>query len=56
LRLRQLKLAGYPFRANDLTLEEWADLGNLEDVMAGKEKTQEIGRMAQMLGIKLMGG
>ena len=30
LRLRTLKAAGFPFRANDLTPEEWLDLGRIE--------------------------
>jgi len=30
-RIRRLRLAGYPFRANDLTPEEWDDLGLLEE-------------------------
>jgi len=30
LRLRTLRTAGYPFGANDLTYEEWLDLGQLE--------------------------
>ena len=29
LRLRMLRAAGYPFEANDLTYEEWLDLGRL---------------------------
>ena len=33
LRLRRLKLAGYPFGANDLTMEEWFDLGKMEEMM-----------------------
>jgi len=28
--LRMLRVAGYPLRANDLTMEEWLDLGHLE--------------------------
>ena len=51
-----MKLAGYPFRANELTVEEWADLGSLEEVMAEKEKMQEMRLLARMLGIKLMEG
>ncbi len=35
LKIRHLKLAGYPFRANDLALEEWMDLGVLEDAFKG---------------------
>lgn len=33
LRIRHWKNAGYPFRANDLTLEEWEDLGRLEETL-----------------------
>lgn len=29
-RIRLLRLAGYPFKANDLTMQEWEDLGALE--------------------------
>lgn len=29
-RLRLLRAAGYPFGANDLTPEEWEDLGKVE--------------------------
>ena len=32
-KIRQLKMAGYPFAANDLTLEEWEDLGQVEESM-----------------------
>lgn len=30
LRLRLMRIAGYPLAANDLTSEEWEDLGELE--------------------------
>lgn len=30
-RLRKLRLAGYPFKADDLTYEEWLDLGAVEE-------------------------
>jgi hypothetical protein len=33
LRLRRLKLAGYPFCADDLTVEEWMDLGKIEELL-----------------------
>jgi hypothetical protein len=56
LQLRHLTLAGYPLQANDLTVEEWADLGSLQEVMTGKQKAQEITLLARMLGIKLTGG
>lgn len=32
-KLRQLRKAGYPFGANDLSLEEWIDLGLVEETM-----------------------
>jgi len=38
LNLRQLKKAGYPFGANDLTLEEWLDLGLVEETMEWQTK------------------
>ena len=37
-RIRQLKMAGYPFGANDLTLEEWEDLGTVEETMKWQTK------------------
>ena len=39
-KIRQLKMAGYPFAANDLTLEEWEDLGQVEETMKWQTKTQ----------------
>lgn len=30
LRIRGLRMGGYPFSANDLTPEEWEDLGKVE--------------------------
>jgi hypothetical protein len=30
LRIRQLKKAGYPLKTNELTMEEWFDLGWME--------------------------
>ncbi|MFA5423036.1 MAG: hypothetical protein WC374_04195 [Phycisphaerae bacterium] len=35
-----LKRAGYPFKKNDLTVEEWRDLGRLEEVINEKELNQ----------------
>lgn len=32
-RLRRLKKAGCPFEPNSLTLEEWMDLGMVEEMM-----------------------
>ena len=31
-----LQRGGYPFEANDLTLEEWADLGRLRETLQPK--------------------
>ena len=31
LRIRSLRLAGYPLGPNDLTHEEWIDLGKIEE-------------------------
>jgi hypothetical protein len=36
--LYQLKKAGYPFRANDLTLETWLLLGLVRRVLEGKQR------------------
>jgi hypothetical protein len=33
LRLSALARGGYPFQANDLTLEEWADLSLVKDAL-----------------------
>ena len=32
-RVRMLRMAGYPFEANDLAPEEWEDLGRLEQCL-----------------------
>ena len=31
LRIRTMRIAGYPLKANDLTFEEWMDLGLIEE-------------------------
>ncbi len=41
LSLRRLQLAGYPFTADDLTLEEWGDLGWLNETLNRDEKRNE---------------
>ena len=41
-RLRRLKVAGYPFGKNDLTLEEWQDLGMVEEHMEWQTKALSI--------------
>ncbi|WP_035238154.1 hypothetical protein [Desulfobacter vibrioformis] len=35
-RVRQMIKAGYPFEKNDLTLEEWLDLGRMEYFLESK--------------------
>jgi hypothetical protein len=40
LHIRSLKKAGYPFGKNDLSVEEWEDLGMLEDVIEESERKQ----------------
>jgi len=39
-QIRHLKNAGYPFAANDLTPEEWTDLGTVEEMMKWPTKAQ----------------
>ena len=36
--LRQLRKAGYPFGANDLSLEEWLEMGKVEETMEWQTK------------------
>jgi len=36
--IRRLRAAGYPYQKNDLTLEQWEDLGMMEDMMQGRRK------------------
>jgi len=38
LVLRRLVLAGYPFKRNDLSIQEWLDLGFLNEAMAIRMK------------------
>ena len=33
--IRRLMKANYPFSANDLSREEWEDLGRIEEVLGG---------------------
>lgn len=33
LRVRRMRLAGYPLRPRDLTYREWLDLGELEETI-----------------------
>jgi len=34
LTIRRLRQAGYPLEANDLTYEEWLDLGQVQEAMS----------------------
>ena len=38
LRIRNMRMAGYPFGANDLTFEEWEDLGAIEQWLATQDR------------------
>ena len=40
LRCWQLQEAGYPIAANDLTLDEWMDLGIVRRMLAAPAKTK----------------
>ena len=42
LELRKLHKAGYPFRPNDLSLEEWEDLGTANMTIEIIEKKMEL--------------
>lgn len=37
-RLRRLRLGGYPLAANDLSMEEWLDLGRAEEFLRHQEQ------------------
>jgi hypothetical protein len=39
-RIRNLKMAGYPFGVNDMTLEGWEDLGTVKEAMKCPTKAQ----------------
>lgn len=36
-RIRALRMAGYPFEANDFTYDEWEDLGKVEQWLQTQE-------------------
>jgi len=38
--IRRMRNAGYPFKADDLTLEEWEDLAALEETLKALEKAK----------------
>jgi len=44
-----LKRAGYPFGVNDLTVEEWDDLGSIERVMRAREDADRMTALQQLL-------
>ena len=39
-RIRNMRMAGYPLKANDLTLEEWEDLGKIEQWLLTPQKSK----------------
>jgi hypothetical protein len=42
LNILNLKTAGYPFEKNDLSPEEWKDLGRLVDIVEHDRRKQPI--------------
>lgn len=42
-------MAGYPFRTNDLTPEEWEDLGMVEDLVRQQDKKAELSAMQNIM-------
>lgn len=49
LNMRRLQQAGYPLKANDLTLEEWFDLGVVNQFFADKDKQEGLKILCQIL-------
>lgn len=45
LHIRRLQQAGYPFPANDLDIEEWEDLGSINELIAKLNQPQMVGLM-----------
>jgi hypothetical protein len=43
LELRRLQQGGYPFEADDLSLEEWEELGTINEIIAALEKENVAG-------------
>ena len=48
-RLRLLKMGGYPFKPNALTVEEWEDLGRVEETMQAREKDGQFAALQRLL-------
>ncbi|MFA5753986.1 MAG: hypothetical protein WC905_01315 [Patescibacteria group bacterium] len=42
MKLVGLMAAGYPFGKNDLTFEEWEDLGTMMDILENKKREKPI--------------
>ncbi len=42
LRILNLDRAGYPFEADDLTLEEWFDLGRFKEQLKQPDQSTEL--------------
>lgn len=51
MRLRRLRLAGYPLAVNDLSMEEWLDLGRAEEFMQRQKQAQG---QAELIGLLCM--
>jgi hypothetical protein len=43
LKLRRLQQGGYPFEANDLSLEEWEELGMVNEIIEQAQKEGLLG-------------
>jgi hypothetical protein len=43
LELRRLQQGGYPFEANDLTLEEWQELGVINEIIEAMKQEGILG-------------
>lgn len=42
MKLVNLKSAGYPFEKNDLSPEDWEDMGIMTDVLRNNEKNKPV--------------
>jgi hypothetical protein len=53
LAWRRLRLAGYSLRPHDLEVDEWEDLGRLEEILARVRERDRMRTMAALLGLKI---
>ena len=42
-------MGGYPFKPNALTVEDWEDLGRVEEAMQAREKQAQLTALQQIL-------